>query len=81
MNLTITQDNIHLLLPGKIVTLAQFYAEDKNCSMLEAVRQIYASSLYKRLADESTKLWHLGATDLYQAISNKQHIYGRTRKV
>lgn len=65
MDLTITQQNIHLLLPGKITTLAQFYAEDHNCSMLEAIHCIYNSSLYERLADESTKLWQLGATTLY----------------
>ena len=65
MNLNITQDNVHLLLPGKLTALAQFYAEENGCSMLEALRHVYASSLYPRLADESTKLWQLGAVTLY----------------
>lgn len=65
MNLTITQSNLHLLLPGKVTALARFYAEDHQCSMLEAVRYIYTTPLYQRLSDESTKLWHLGAVTLY----------------
>lgn len=65
MNLEITQANIHLLLPGKVTALAGFYAEDNNCTMLEAVRYIYSSSLYEKLSEESTKLWHYGAVALY----------------
>lgn len=68
MNLNITQDNLYLLLPGKMTTLAQFYAEDHGCTMLEALRKIYSTSLYTRLTTESTKLWHAGATDLYKEI-------------
>lgn len=68
MNLNITQDNLHLLLPGKVTALARFYAEDHNCTMLEAIRHIYSTSLYKQLSDESTKLWHLGAVTLYSML-------------
>ena len=65
MNLDITQSSLHLLLPGKVTALARFYAEDHRCSMLEAVRYIYTTPLYRQLSDESTKLWHLGAVTLY----------------
>lgn len=65
MNLIITQDNLYLLLPGKVTTLAKFYAEDHNCSIYEAIKCIYASPFYRSLADEKTKLWHLGAVALY----------------
>ena len=68
MNLNITQDNLHLLLPGKVTALARFYAEDHNCTMLEAIRHIYSPPLYKQLSDESTKLWHLGAVTLYSML-------------
>lgn len=70
MNLNITQDNLYLLLPGKMTTLAQFYAEDHGCTMLEALRRVYSTSLYRSIATESTKLWHFGATDLYQDIQH-----------
>lgn len=68
MNLNITQENLPLLLPGKMVALAQFYAEDKRCTLIEALRQVYSSPLYQRLSKESTKLWHLGATELYHSL-------------
>jgi len=68
MNLNITQDNLSLLLPGKITKLAQFYTEDHHCSMLEAIRYIYSTPFYKELTDESTKLWHLGAVTLYSMM-------------
>ncbi len=68
MNLNITQDNLYLLLPGKVTALARFYAEDHNCTMLEAIRYIYSTPLYKQLSDESTKLWHLGAVTLYSML-------------
>lgn len=71
MNLTVTQQNLHLILPGKITALAQFYAEDYGCTMIEAIRKLYASSFYQRLADESTKLWQLGATALYEEFSQQ----------
>ena len=71
MNLNITQQNLHLLLPGKMTALAQFYAEDHGCSMFEAIRRLYASPLYKRLADESTKRWQLGATTLYDDVEKE----------
>ena len=51
MNLDITQSNLHLLLPGKVTALARFYAEDHRCSMLEAVRYIYTTPLYRQLSD------------------------------
>jgi len=54
MNLNITQQNLHLLLPGKVTALAQFYAEDHHCTMLQAIRHIYSTPLYKQLSDEST---------------------------
>lgn len=68
MTLNITQDNLHLLLPGKVTALARFYAEDNHCSMLEAMRYIYSTSLYEQLSTENTKLWHLGAISLYNML-------------
>jgi len=65
MTPNITQQNLYLLLPGKVTALAQFYAEDHHCTMLQAIRHIYSTPLYKQLSDESTKLWHLGAVTLY----------------
>lgn len=66
MNLEITQDNVHLLLPGKVAAVSAMYAEDHNCSIFEAMRKFYSSDTYKELSIEDTKLWHLGPVALYQ---------------
>mgnify|MGYP006945426860 FL=1 len=66
MNLNITQENLYLLLPSKMSWLATMLAEDKGITIVEAMTMLYTSSFYARLADESTKLWHLGPVALYE---------------
>ena len=69
MNLDINQNNLYLLLPSKVAWLADMLSEDRDISVVEAVRQIYLSDTYKRLEDESTKMRHLGPVALYQDMS------------
>ena len=66
MNMEINSKNLHLLLPGKVTGVAKLYAEDHSCSILEAMRRFYSTKLYKNLAIETTKLWHLGIVGLYE---------------
>ena len=66
MNLNITQQHLYLLLPTKMSWLATMLAEDKGITIVEAMTMLYTSSFYARLADESTKLWHLGPVALYE---------------
>ena len=66
MNLNITQQNLYLLLPSTMSWLATMLAEDKGITIVEAMTMLYTSSFYARLADESTKLWHLGPVALYE---------------
>lgn len=70
MNLTVNQDNLYLFLPSKVSWMAEMLAEDKGMSISDAVSQIYQSDVYKRLENESTKLWHLGPVDLYREMIN-----------
>ena len=68
----ITQSNLYLLLPSKVAWMAELLSEDKNVSIVEAIKMIYSSDMYKRLEDVSTKMWHLGPAALYQElIGNK----------
>ena len=62
----VTQQNLYLLLPSKMSWLATMLAEDNGISIVEAMTILYSSSFYARLADESTKLWHLGLVALYE---------------
>ncbi len=64
--MSITQENLYLLLPSKMSWLAMMLSEDKGISIVEAMKLLYSSSFYTRLADESTKLWHLGPVALYE---------------
>ena len=66
MNLTITQKNVHLLLPSKLSWMANMLAEDKGITIVEAMKQLYSSDVYARLENESTKAWHLGPVALYE---------------
>ena len=71
MNLDITNKNLYLLLPGKVSRVAQIYAPDHHVTIIEAMRRFYHSDTYKRLADETTKLWHYGPVALYQEITDE----------
>ena len=66
MNLDITQDNLYLILPSKVSRMAEMLAEDSGKSIVQAVKDIYHSEVYKRLEQDSTKQWHLGPVALYQ---------------
>ena len=72
--MTVSQDNLYLLLPSKMSWLANMLAEDKGISIVKAIKTLYSSAFYARLADESTKLWHLGPVALYEEfISEYSH--------
>ena len=64
--MSITQQNLYLLLPSKMSWLATMLAEDRGISIVEAMTILYSSPFYARLADESTKLWRLGPVALYE---------------
>ena len=68
MNLDITQDNLYLILPSKVSRMAEMLAEDSGKSVIDAVKEIYSSKVYKRLEQENTKQWHLGPVALYQEL-------------
>ncbi|MBQ7056484.1 MAG: hypothetical protein IJM84_00880 [Bacteroidaceae bacterium] len=68
MNLNVTQDNLYLFLPSKISWMAEMLSEDKKICITEAVKEIYASDIYRKLETEETKLWHLGPVALYEEM-------------
>ena len=69
MNLDITQDNLYLILPSKVGRLAVLLAEKDGENIVQALQDIYASDLYRRLEKEDTKLWHLGPVALLQEMA------------
>jgi hypothetical protein len=68
MNLDITQENLYLILPSKVSRVAEMLAEDSGKSIVQAVKEVYFSDVYKQLEQEHTKQWHLGPVALYQEM-------------
>ncbi len=69
MTSQINQDNLYLILPGKVTQWALLYAKRFNVNFMEAIRAIYTSNTYKELEREETKLWHLGPVALMQYMA------------
>ena len=67
----INQDNLHLLLPGKICWLVEYLREDYGFTLQESLNRIYHSKLYKKLSTASTLYWHLGPVDLYNELKTE----------
>lgn len=67
----INQDNLHLLLPGKVSRLIEYMHDDFGMSLQDSMNCIYGSQLYKKLSTESTKYWHLGPIDLYNELKTE----------
>ena len=45
----ITNNNVHLLIPGKAAHFARIYTEHHGGTMLEALRAFYSSKMYHEL--------------------------------
>ena len=69
MMLDVTQNNLYLLIPSKVAWMTDMLTEDYKVSIVDAVKKIYASDVYRQLENESTKMWHLGPVALYQGLT------------
>ena len=49
----INQDNLHLLMPGKIFWLVEYLHDDFGFSLQECLNRIYHSLLYKIAKNET----------------------------
>lgn len=67
----IDQNNLHLLLPGKISWLVEYLHNEYGYSLQECFKHIYHSELYRKLSTERTKYWHLGPVDLYEELKTE----------
>jgi hypothetical protein len=48
--------------------LTQTIMEKKDISVVDSVKLLYFSQVYKKLEIESTKLWHLSPLALYELL-------------
>ena len=66
----VTQDNLYLLLPSKVSWIADMLCTEEHINVVEAMRRIYSSAMYKQLEQERTKRWFEGPVSLYQNIDD-----------
>ena len=72
-NVTITQENVHLLLPSKVAQLADRLIQSNFAADIPtALNLVYTSSVYAKLEQEKTKYWWLGVNALQHELLNKQ---------
>lgn len=64
----VTQKTLRTLLPGKIARVVALISQEKNCSEKEALLDFYASDVYKKLENESTKCWRLSPEQLFEDL-------------
>ena len=55
MILEITDENLYLLLPGKVAALVEQYSAYNGVSILDGLRKFYNSSTYSNLEKEQNK--------------------------
>ena len=67
----VNQENLYLFLPSKVSALASMLVEYKGMTIVDAIRKIYASALYRKLQDESSKMWYLGPVALYEELEEE----------
>jgi len=71
----ITQENVHLFIPLKIAKVTEMIAETDGEDWKDVIIELYNSKVYSDLEKEETKLWHEGATYIYESFKQeKQNI-------
>ena len=68
----VTQQNLHLFIPGKIAAVASLMARDSGRPILEMLREFYATRTCKLLEREETKYWHYSPAQLYAEMRDEQ---------
>jgi len=61
----ITQDNVRLLIPGKVAKVASLIAARRGITPRRALLAFYHSKTYQELQRESSKYWHYSPAQLF----------------
>ncbi len=56
----------------KILDMVALIIDRNHLSFDEAIPYVYKSELYTLLTDETTKLWHLSTTKLYELLIDEK---------
>ena len=61
----ITQNNVRLLIPGKVAQVASLIAAKRGITPRKALLAFYRSKTYHELERESSKYWHYSPAQLF----------------
>lgn len=68
----INQENVHLFIPFKIAKVTEMIVETENRNWEDVLIELYSSKVYADLEKEETKLWHEGATYIYESFKDEK---------
>lgn len=68
----VTQENVHIFIPFKIAKVTEMIVETENKNWEDALIELYSSKVYEELEKEETKLWHEGATYIYESYKEEK---------
>lgn len=68
----ITQEKVHLFIPLKIAKVTEMIAETESRNWEDVLVELYSSKVYADLEREETKLWHEGATYIYESFKEEK---------
>ena len=68
----ISQENVHLFIPFKIAKVTEMIVETENRNWEDVLIELYSSKVYADLEKEETKLWHEGATYIYESFKDEK---------
>jgi hypothetical protein len=68
----INQENVHLFIPFKIAKVTAMIVETENRNWEDVLIELYSSKVYADLEKEETKLWHEGATYIYESFKDEK---------
>jgi len=66
----VTQQNLHLFIPGKAAGVAMLMSKETGRPALEMLRRFYATRTCKLLEKETTKYWHYSSSQLYEVMKD-----------
>ncbi len=68
----VTQQNLHLFIPGKVAGAAMLLAKGRGLSPENALVAFYNTKTYGLLEREDTKYWHYSPSQLYQVMTERE---------
>ena len=71
MRTEVNQNNLPLLIPGKIVGMVNIMCDKMQLNAIDCLKIIYQSKTYRMLEQENSKYWHYGPVALCEIFKEE----------